>query len=169
MMNEVFERPKENVPPTKNIKTINTIAFCLLIALWIFSFWVYTNAPNTVPIHFNANGKVDSYGNKFSILVLPLIGTFIFFLLKFLSNKPYLFNYPYTITKDNYANAYKSATSMLHFLKLLVIILFGIIQYMVYKAINNESTLYSTVAIFTIIIIMLVVPIVIATKTVKGK
>jgi uncharacterized membrane protein len=164
-----FDRPKQNPTITKNIKIINSIALCMLVILWCLALYMYINAPEKVPIHFNAKGEVDNYGGKISLLMLPLIGSIIFVGLHYLAKAPYMYNYPFTITEKNFATAYQSASSMMHILKFLIVILFCVIQHMIQKAINHEPTTFNTVVLVLILISIVVVPLVYATRVVKEK
>jgi uncharacterized membrane protein len=164
-----FDRPKYNPTISKNIKTMNTIAIFLLLILWCFTCWMYMHAPEKVPMHFNAKGDVDSYGGKISLFLLPLIGTIIFVGLHYLAKVPYIYNYPFTITEKNFAIAYKSASSMIHLIKFLIVTLFAVILHMIYRATNNESTTIYTVVLIIILISITVVPIIFASRNAKEK
>ncbi len=168
-MNPTFKRPNIKVAASKNIQILNRIGLVLIIGLWIFSFWIFNSAPNKVPIHFNINGKVDSYGSKYSLLLLPLLVTVIFTGLHYLSRVPYLFNYPFTITESNYEKAYRNATNSLHYLKFFIIVLFWIIQHLVYKTLVIENTSYHNIALAIILTLIILVPIIIALKKIKEK
>jgi uncharacterized membrane protein len=164
-----FDRPKYNPTISKNIKTMNTIAIFLLLILWCFTCLMYMHAPEKVPMHFNAKGDVDSYGGKISLFLLPLIGTIIFVGLHYLAKVPYIYNYPFTITEKNFANAYKSASNMMYIVKFLIVLLFADIQCMIYKALNHETTTFYTVLLIIILISITVVPITLASRVVKDK
>ena len=164
-----FERPKIVLEPTIADKIKTTFAFCLLMILWGFSIWIFSKAPDSVPSHFDLQGNVDRYSNKYTLLLLPLLGTIIFFVLNYLSKKPHVLNYAYSLNKDNYAAAYKNATSMLHILKLIVIILFCIIQAMVYKAIHKEASNFENILLFCTIAIIIFIPIYFSIKTFAKK
>jgi uncharacterized membrane protein len=130
---------------------------------------MFINAPEKVPMHFNVKGEVDRYGGKISLFLLPVIGTIIFIGLHYLAKVPHIYNYPFTITDKNYKSAYQSASSMIHIIKFLIVVLFAVIQHMIYRATNNESTTINTVVLIIILISITVVPIVYATRVVKEK
>lgn len=168
-MQEHFERPKIILLETKNDKVVNIISICLLVFLWAFSIWLYINAPEKVPMHFNGSGNVDGYGSKISILLLPLIGTLAFLLLQFLSSKPHIFNYPFTITKVNYEMAYKNAVGMLKIQKVLLLILFSAIQFMTYTSINKTDNKFGYKLLIIALVFMLATPIFFISKSIKNK
>ncbi|MBS4042984.1 MAG: DUF1648 domain-containing protein [Chitinophagaceae bacterium] len=62
------------------------LALLLLISIWIYSLYCYTIFPESIPVHFNFNGTPDRFGNKLTIILLPIISTFVFFVLSFALN-----------------------------------------------------------------------------------
>ena len=54
-------------------KTLALIS-AMVIATITVSAYYYTILPNTVPTHWNASGKVDSYGSKLiPVLIMPIV------------------------------------------------------------------------------------------------
>jgi uncharacterized membrane protein len=100
-----------------------------LIILIILPCWYFAELPDTIPIHYGADGKADGYGTKYTIFLLPLIGTVIFIGLTILNRYPHLFNYPHTITADNKEKSYRTAQAMISTLKLLITLIFLYILY----------------------------------------
>ncbi|RZL52579.1 MAG: DUF1648 domain-containing protein, partial [Pedobacter sp.] len=66
-------RPKIKLVLTKWDKVLESVCITLLIILWITILVSYAQLPDTIPIHYNALGKGDGYGNKTSILFLPIV------------------------------------------------------------------------------------------------
>jgi hypothetical protein len=85
----------------------------------------------------------------------------------FLSRTIIIFNYAFTLNENNYAKAYKNASSMLHIIKFGVVILFGIIQYMIYRATGNESTKYANIILIIMLCLIVIVPIVMSVINTK--
>ncbi len=92
--------------------------------LWLLVIFNYSSLPEIIPIHFNAAGKVDGYGNKSQLFALPLIGTVIFVAITTLNKFPHNFNYLVEITTENASRQYQSATRMLRILRFVVILIF---------------------------------------------
>lgn len=58
--------------------TIFEIAFLVLaILVWAFIVWLMSRAPDTVPTHFNLEGKADSWGSPTTILFPCIITTVV--------------------------------------------------------------------------------------------
>lgn len=103
---------------------IEAISWFAVGLLWILIIYFFNVLPNTIPIHFNAIGKVDGYGDKNELFLLPIIGTVIFFGITILNKFPHIFNYLVEITPENALTQYQSATRMLRILKFVVILIF---------------------------------------------
>ncbi|MDX1631479.1 MAG: SdpI family protein [Thermoanaerobaculia bacterium] len=59
--------------------------FLLVAVSWALGLWLFTRAPEQVPVHWNAAGEVDRYGSRFEgTLVLPAVATGLVLLLAFL-------------------------------------------------------------------------------------
>lgn len=135
-------RPKIKIEKSTFDIFLEVISFIGLIYIWFLVFKYYPSLPETIATHFNAAGKINDYGSKSTILLLPAIGTFVYLLLTLISNFPHTFNYLVEITKENAERQYKLAVQMIRFLKVDIIIIFGIITNSIIKsAISNKSDL----------------------------
>ena len=123
------DRPKIKVPFTAADKALEVAGGMALLSLWAMVIYFYPQLPDTVPIHFNLSGEADGFGGRRMMFLLPVIATLIFTVLTALSAYPHTFNYPVTITEDNALRQYTIAVRMMRFLKLGVVILFGVIEY----------------------------------------
>ncbi|WP_026809549.1 DUF1648 domain-containing protein [Arenibacter latericius] len=127
-------RPKIKPILTTTDKAIELVGWLALIGIWVLTLVNYSSLPETIPIHFNGAGKADGFGNKENILSLPIVSTILFIGMTVLNKYPHVFNYPSTITKENALPHYSNATRMIRFLKLIIVIVFGLI---VFKIIEN--------------------------------
>ena len=124
------ERPKITLVPTTADKLVDILGWIILLALWALTITNYSSLPDTIPTHFNAAGEADGFGSKVTILSLPVIATLLFIGLTVLNRYPHSFNYPTAITQDNALRLYTLATRMLRYLKLVLVIVFGGIEFM---------------------------------------
>ena len=168
-MNSSFIRPKITPTPTKANKITSAISLGLLVFIWASAIYMYNISPAKVPMHFDFKGNADRYDNKIMLFLLPIIGSVLFFILHYISKKPYLYNYAQTITENNYQAAYKSASNMMYILKLLIMVLFMAIQYVTYSAIKNASDKESIWIVFIPIAAVVITSIVFITKSFKEK
>lgn len=60
------------------MKTRTAVALCVLISLGVLVYVVpnYLKAPDQVPTHWNAAGKIDAYGPKGTMLIMPFMPIF---------------------------------------------------------------------------------------------
>ncbi len=156
-------RPKIKLETTPFERVLETASALLLCFLWGFTLYAYTKLPQIIPTHFNAAGKPDDYGDKLTLLLLPAIATLLYFGLSYLNKFPHHFNYTVTITADNAAQQYRSATQMILFLKLVILLIFFAIVLLTYSTANGTTTglgilfLPLTVAVLFIPIVVLMV------------
>lgn len=115
-------RPRVKIVPSRLDQVVEITSKILLFLMWAFTIYAFIRMPEIIPTHFNASGKVDDYGNKMMLFILPLIATIIYFGLSQLNKYPHIFNYPTDITEDNAQTQYTIATRMLRFVKLAILI-----------------------------------------------
>lgn len=87
-------------------------------------------------MHYDLDGKVDIIGGKENIFALPIVATILFWGLTILNRYPHHFNCLNKITEENAHRQYSIATKMIRFLKLIVVIIFGLIEW---KTIQNAQ------------------------------
>ncbi|MEP6676800.1 MAG: DUF1648 domain-containing protein [Ferruginibacter sp.] len=124
---EMETRPKIKLTLSKLDKNLELTGKIFLVVMWGLTLYTFLKLPTTIPIHFNASGKADSYGNKLTLLILPVLGTVIYVGLTQLNKYPQLFNYMTKINEDNAERQYSIATRMLRFLKLAILVIFSLI------------------------------------------
>jgi uncharacterized membrane protein len=110
---------------------LNKIVFlvsCSILALTIVVFIsYYKTIPDTIPMHKNFNGEVDSYGSKDLIWINFIINALILSLIGYFFNKPHVLNYPVAITEENRNRMYNSMQAFLAYLAVIVSITFAAI------------------------------------------
>lgn len=151
--------PKLKVPITEFDKFLEIIALLLLIFFWIFNVVHFKDLPETIPIHFNGSGTADGFGSRASIFALPIIGTILYIGLTVLQKYPNYSNFSVKITEENAQYQYTNSTKMLRVLKIIILILFFMIDYFtMLTAVGKEDGLGKWFLPFTFGI--LIVPIV---------
>jgi uncharacterized membrane protein len=121
------DRPRIKLIISELDKSLESIALAVLLIMWGLTLYSFIKSPTTVPTHFNASGHVDDYGNRTTILILPILATVLYFGLTWINKYPHVFNYMTTITKDNAERQYTIATRMIRFLKLVILVIFTLI------------------------------------------
>lgn len=123
------KRPRIIVPYKQVDIVMELISITLLIGIWLFPTMNYSELPENIAIHFNAQGKADDFGSKMTIWILPGIATLIFVLLYILNKFPHLHNYMVNITEENALMNYRISTRLLRFINMFCMIIFAVIVY----------------------------------------
>ena len=133
------ERPKIKLELTTADKAFEIIGWVLVISVWGFTVKNYADLPDTIPTHYNIAGEADGFNGKVTILTLPLLATALFVGLTFLNKFPHIFNYPTNITQHNALRQYTNATRMIRYLKLVIVVIFGLIAFKTIQNGNGEA------------------------------
>lgn len=144
-------RPKRKLELTRIDKTVEMVGWLSIVAIWVLTIANYTSLPETIPIHYNAAGQADGFGGKATIFTLPLIGTFLFVGLTVLNQFPHVFNYPINITEENAIIEYTKATRLIRYLKLIIVVIFGLIDF---KTIQNATGEANGLGIWFLLLIL---------------
>lgn len=145
-------KPKIN-PPLRSVDIIieGLAAICLIymIAQLIIE---YPSLNQNVPTHFGANGTPDSWGDKSSMLLIPIVAIILYSALTALNKFPHLFNYPVPITEGNAAKQYQLAKSLLSALKFTTT---GLFLYIQLQTINVAKDFQSGLGISFLIVLII--------------
>ncbi len=137
MYNEREERPILTIALSKTDRLLEIFSFFFFLLLWIVCIAELIYFPDIISVHFDFAGKPDNYGSKYTLLILPIIISFVFALFSFLCKRPHIFNYPSKITKDNAVKQYSVATQMLRALKLGITFFCNVILVVVYFTVEK--------------------------------
>ncbi len=132
-------RPKLTLTLSPVDKTLELISKLCLATMWGLTIYTYAKLPTTIPIHFNASGQADNYGDKTTLLFLPALATVLYFGLTILNNYPHIFNYMTPITEKNAQKQYSIATRLLRFIKLAILLIFSLVILFVYLTITGVT------------------------------
>lgn len=127
------ERPKWRPEWTRIDKTIEILSWLFLLLMWSMVIVNFFSLPDTIPTHFNAEGKVDGYGDKYTLLLFPAIITAVYFLLGEVAKRPWTFNFIITPTKVNYQELYRLNVRSLRVIRLVVAIMSTYIAYAIVR------------------------------------
>lgn len=133
MMRNISERPRIRVEPSPTDRTVEFICGALLAALWIGTWVAYNRLPEIIPQHFNGRGQPDDYGSRSFLFVLPALATVLYAGLTVLNRYPHIFNYLVPITEGNALHQYTLATRMIRWLKLVILLIFSLVVWEVYR------------------------------------
>ena len=123
----MVERIKIKLELTKVDMASEIISWFLIIYIWILTITNYLNFPDIIATHYNDAVDTDELVEKWIIFTLPLVMTVLFVGMSILNKFPHIYNYPINITKENAFTQYTNATRLIRYLKLIVVVVFGLI------------------------------------------
>ena len=133
------ERPKLKLEHTQADKIVEIIGWLLIFAVWSLTIIKYQSLPDIIPTHYNGAGVADGFGDKWMILTLPLVATVLFIGLTILNKFPHNFNYPTEINEDNALRQYTNATRLIRYLKVIIVVIFGLIAFETIRHANGQT------------------------------
>ncbi|MBS1782144.1 MAG: DUF1648 domain-containing protein [Bacteroidetes bacterium] len=133
------DRPLIALKIEKTDRLLFLASTLIVVFVWVVAFRAYSMFPETIPTQFDANGKVQIWGNRKSLFMLPSVCTGMTILLAWLSKFPQFFNYPITITKDNAAFYYQLASRAIRWLCVTIPIVFGLELWQTIRSVKNNS------------------------------
>ena len=124
--------------------------FCmfLLIVTTLYTIYMYIQLPEKIPIHYNAAGVIDRYGNKLEIFILLIVTWVMYIGLSLLTRVPQFWNTGVSVTAENKDRVYRILKNMLKIIKMEIIVIFC---YLIY----NRPTLYKLPKWFVPVFIVL--------------
>lgn len=123
------ERPVINIPHTPLEVGLEVVAIGVLFWTIVKVVLFWSSLPDEVPSHFGVSGAVDAWSDKWTLLVLPMVGLVLYTLLTIANRYPHHFNYAWPITLQNAERQYKLAHSLMIWLKTEVMLLFAYLEW----------------------------------------
>ncbi|WP_415329073.1 DUF1648 domain-containing protein [Chryseobacterium sp. MMS23-Vi53] len=102
----------------------DVLNFGLLIFLWWFTVKHYKTLPQTIPIHFDFDGKADNFGSKKYAFLMPVMLVALYFLFAYIVRTPESSNYPVKITAENEEAQFLIMKIFIRWLFLLISLIF---------------------------------------------
>ncbi|PWD51284.1 hypothetical protein C8046_12065 [Serinibacter arcticus] len=115
-------RPRRTYRTGLATQILRGLALLGMLAVTIAVLRAYPDLPDTVPTHFGANGQPDSYGPRWSLLVLVGIWWVLLAGIGWLSARPRMLNYPLVVTESNAQLLYREAERMLVWLMIALVV-----------------------------------------------
>jgi len=121
---------------------LEILAIVGLLCFLGFMIYQYANLPDTIPTHFNSEGKPDSYGSKKDMWLFPAVALVLYAILTLISRIPEKLNYFVKITQSNARIQYLLVIRLIRYLKLtMVLILFYIGYKSVMISLHHSNTI----------------------------
>ena len=126
---------------------VKLFSFVLLIFIWEYTFISYRELPDIIPIHFGLDGTPDGFSTKKMSWLLPIIASFVFALLFYLSKNQSssLLNLPANIKENK-----QLSSNIIHFVNLIAMVIFSVITYESINVALEKSSRLSSATIYLI-------------------
>jgi len=142
------------------IKVLLTVAMWCATVGYLMYHWSQLTGP--VPIHFDAAGQPDSYGDKSSIYILVLIGIAATVLVAWLSHKPQWANLPYKLAAEHKPLAYQELTTTLLIVNILIT---ALLCFMTISIINITLGFWSATPMVIVYVLLAMIVCLLLVKT----
>lgn len=152
-------KPKIHVPMEGLDIILDMLSVTFLLLMIIFTIMSYSDLPEIIPSHFDANGNVDGYSNKKFLWLLPAIGAVTLVGLFVLNKYPYIHNYMVNITEENALKNYRLSTRIIRFTNVFTMLTFAIIVYAMIASAKGEIFNFGSWFIYAIIGLSIIAPI----------
>lgn len=132
----------------KIIEIINLLILFFMIGYLIIN---WNNIGDTVPSHYNSAGQIDAWGDKGTLILLPIIAVIANFSMGITLFVPQALSIPVKVTEQNYVKVYDLTRDLMNFMKTTINISFLYINIM---SVNGKPLGTLFLPVFLILIFM---------------
>lgn len=104
---------------------VNFICLILLLGSAIYLMLNWGKISDQVPVHYNASGTIDRWGNKSELLIFLALGWIIYLAMATITRFPSAWNTGIHVTSENKERVYKILRAMFDTLQLLISAVFS--------------------------------------------
>jgi len=94
----------------------------LFLMVSIYPILTYSDLPETIPTHFNLQGEVDDWGERSTILMLPVFASITYIGMTLIQRYPQAMNYPVKIKPEKLPAVYQIGIRFMRYMKTVGII-----------------------------------------------
>lgn len=153
------KKPKIKIKPTSTDIIVEIIGWLTLGILWVETVSNYSNMVNTNSAHLNVAVQTSHYGDKGTILFLPILGTLLFVGMTIMNKFPYLFNISADIATNNVEKEYANTTRMIRYLKFAIVLVFAfVVNKTSHTALTNSDVLGTW--FLPLILVLILIPLI---------
>ncbi|MBY5951156.1 DUF1648 domain-containing protein [Algoriphagus sp. NF] len=104
--------------------TLDILGIIAILALFAIPTIFYERLPDSLPRHFGSDGLPDAFAGKGVIWVFPILGFFMYLIIRFISTLPELINLPFKVNPSESESQKKKYGRMIRILNVAVIFTF---------------------------------------------
>jgi uncharacterized membrane protein len=116
-MNININRPLLKIALTSTDLAMEIASGAGMATIFLIIILNFSALPQRMPIHYDAQGVPDGFGNKYAIWILAVIIVFVYGLITYALSIPHRLNYPYPITNENAERQYRNTLTMMRVIK----------------------------------------------------
>lgn len=120
-------------------KIIETLDLLVVVALCVYTIYIFPELPDTIPAHFTWDGSADDWRSKYFIFLELFLLIAVFGLLSYLSKFYRFYNYPVEITAENAESQYSLTLKFFIILKTLNVMLFTYVHSVILSGAKDPS------------------------------
>lgn len=142
---------------TKYHMIIEILSVILMAASLGIAIYGMITLPETIPTHFDINGKADGYGSPGAMLILPITMFVTFGIISLLIHlvSPEFWNMPFKVKEEKKEIVYKDMVYMMCMFELETAVYTLYMTYMMFLQVMTQTMLvtviYTVALIFTMI------------------
>jgi hypothetical protein len=87
----------------------------------------WSKLPDEIPAHFNGAGEIDRWGNKGSLIFMPVLGWIMYLGIGLFERFPQSWNTSVTVTAENAVRIYPILRNLMVVSKFYVVLIFSVI------------------------------------------
>lgn len=133
-------RPQLNISKSNLERILGIISVLGVLIAWTYLIVSWARLPNKIPTHFDFSGRVDSWGGKGSLLIVPIFMAVLYIILTITSKFPESFNYMVNITEENARRQYQNARTSMAWLRAEITVMFLYLEWQGIQVAINKST-----------------------------
>lgn len=111
-------------------KIVNVLGWVVLIAMFVYVAMIWNSLPDQIPMHYNLQGEIDSYGGPAFILIMPIVMSLLFIMIAVIEHHPGIWNIPVEVCESAKEKIYESMALTLVTIRFLLILFAGIETYL---------------------------------------
>jgi uncharacterized membrane protein len=162
-------QPKIDVKPSSRDRKLMFLGWLLVATNGILVVAFYFDLPETIATHFNLKGEADGFGSKETIWLLPILNMVLYYGKTLLTTKvkPWHYNYPTKVTKQNAPKLYAGAINMMVWVNVSIAVLFLLITVHTILISKNVTAISLGWLILPMVVILTVAPLLTVIKMFK--
>lgn len=124
-----MQNDRITIPVTKYQKVMQWLGILALVGTFVLVLFSWNMLPDKIPGHYNSLGEVDRWGNKWEILIVPIISALMWAGISFMEKFPQIWNTGITINDKNKNKVYSNIKNMIVTLKAVLVLCFSYITF----------------------------------------